>query len=240
MTREPPNYESLEQRLGYQFRSRELLARALTHMSDAAARGKGRGASYQRLEFLGDRVLGLGIAALLVRRFPQADEGELSQRLAALVRKETCAEVAAEWNVGAYMHLAASEARAGGRDRVSILGDVCEALIGAVFLDAENGFAAASAVIERGFGPLVDRPPLGLRDAKTALQEWAQADGKSAPAYTTLARTGPDHAPQFRIAVSVDGLAPAEAVGRSKREAEHAAARAFLEREGLWERGGHA
>jgi ribonuclease-3 len=240
MSAAAPDYAILEERIGYRFRDRELLARALTHMSVAIQRGKGRAASYQRLEFLGDRVLGLAIAELLVREFPNANEGEMSQRLAAIVRKETCAAVAQAWQVGEFLRMGASEARSGGRDNMAILGDVCESVIAAVFLDAEHGYDAAREVIERGFGIHLRSPTRRLRDAKTALQEWAQSGGKPAPNYRITNRSGPDHAPEFRIAVAVDGYSNTEGVGRSKREAEQAAALAFLAREGLWSEVAHA
>ena len=214
----------LEARLGHTFADQALLEQALSH----AGAAKSRVGSYQRLEFLGDRVLGVGVAAMLYRAFPGAEEGELSRRLADLVRRETCAAVASSWDVEPHIRLGTGERAALKRQ---ILGDVCEAVIGAVFLD--GGPAAASALIERSFAPQMHmsrRPP---RDPKTTLQEWAQAKGLPAPVYRELARTGPDHAPEFTVAVIVDDHAAAEAKGSSKRLAEQASAAAFMVREGV-------
>lgn len=218
---------ALEARIGHSFADKTLIAAALTHVS--AANGPKR-ITYQRLEFLGDRVLGLVVSEMLYESFPEAEEGELSRRLAALVRKESCAEVALEWGVQAHIRLGDSE-RAAGAVKTAILGDVCESIIGAVFLDA--GYLAARAVVVRAFEPRMRAPCRPLRDAKTALQEWAQSRGLSTPAYRELSRRGPDHAPEFTIAVEVQGFAPAEATGGSKRLAEQAAASAFIAREGI-------
>jgi ribonuclease-3 len=221
---------ALEATIGYQFSDVALLERALTHIS--ALKGQqGRAASYQRLEFLGDHVLGLAISEMLFRAFPKADEGELSRRLADLVRRETCADVARAIDLGAALRLGASEASAGGRARVAILADVCEAIIGAVFLD--GGFKAASAFVERLWSERMRKPARPLRDPKTVLQEWAQARGLPTPAYREIERTGPHHDPEFRVAVALPERAPAEGKGRSKRAAEQAAAAAMLAREGV-------
>ncbi|HLH12644.1 MAG TPA: ribonuclease III [Methylovirgula sp.] len=217
--------EPLETRIGHRFTNRDLAALALTHISGAS----GRRESYQRLEFLGDRVLGLVVAELLYASFPEAEEGELSRRLADLVRRETCAEVAREWGVEAHLRLGEGERQAS--NKVTILSDVCESLIGAVFLDAD--YAAAKDVIVRAFEPLMRAPRRPLRDPKTALQEWAQARGLEAPLYREVGRAGPHHAPEFTISVTVTGFASAEAKGSSKRGAEQAAALQFLAREGI-------
>jgi ribonuclease-3 len=219
----------LEQKTGYTFADNALLDGALTHIS--ALSGKNRVASYQRLEFLGDHVLGLVVSELLFRGFPNADEGELSRRLADLVRKETCADVARSIDLGAAIKLGASEANAGGRQRIAILADVCEALIGAVFLD--GGYQSAMAVVEQLWGERLRTPANPVRDPKTALQEWAQARGLPTPSYREIARTGPHHDPEFRVAVLLPELMPAEGLGRSKRAAEQAAAAALLSREGV-------
>ena len=219
----------LEQKTGYAFADNSLLDGALTHIS--ALSGKNRVASYQRLEFLGDHVLGLVVSELLFRGFPNADEGELSRRLADLVRKETCADVARSIDLGAAIKLGASEANAGGRQRIAILADVCEALIGAVFLD--GGYPSAMAVVEQLWGERLRTPASPVRDPKTALQEWAQARGLPTPSYREIARTGPHHDPEFRVAVLLPELMPAEGLGRSKRAAEQAAAAALLSREGV-------
>jgi ribonuclease-3 len=219
----------LETRIGYEFADKALLDSALTHIS--ALSGKSRAASYQRLEFLGDHVLGLVISDMLFRAFVKADEGELSRRLADLVRKETCADVARSIDLGAAIKLGASEANAGGRERIAILADVCEALIGAVFLD--GGYQSAVAVVEQLWGERLRTPASPVRDPKTALQEWAQARGLPTPSYREIARTGPHHDPEFRVAVLLPELTPAEGLGRSKRAAEQAAAAALLSREGV-------
>lgn len=219
----------LEIRIGYEFADKAVLESALTHIS--ALSGKSRSASYQRLEFLGDHVLGLVVSDMLFRAFPKADEGELSRRLADLVRKETCAEVARNIDLGMAIRLGASEANAGGRQRTAILADVCEALIGGVFLD--GGYAAAAAVVEQLWGERLRKPARPLRDPKTVLQEWAQGKGLPTPVYREVERTGPHHDPQFRVAVELPGLAPAEGVGGSKRAAEKVAASVMIEREGV-------
>ena len=179
----------LSERIGYQFGDEALFELALSHIS--SVRDRGRVASYQRLEFLGDRVLGLAVAELLFASFPKADEGELSKRLAELVRQETCAEVARAIDLGKSIRLGNSEINAGGRKRTAILADVCEALIGAVFLD--GGYPVAAALVERLWGERLRtaaRPP---RDAKTVLQEWAQGRGLPTPSYREVGRTGPQH-----------------------------------------------
>jgi ribonuclease-3 len=219
---------ALEARLGHLFRDRELMARALTHLSAPAAGGTGRTLSYQRLEFLGDRVLGVVVAHMLYDAFPQASEGELSMRLAKLVRRETCAAVAEEWDVGPHVVMGQGEARAGGRKKAAILSDVCEALIGGVFLDA--GFAAASAMVRRFWEPRMRADAAPVQDAKTAVQEWAQARALSTPRYTEVERSGPAHLPRFVMQVELDGYDPERGEANSKRAAEQAAAQAFLDR----------
>jgi ribonuclease-3 len=221
--------EALERAIGYHFRNPAILDNALTHVS--ALGGGSRTGSYQRLEFLGDHVLGLAISDMLYRAFPRADEGELSRRLADLVRRETCAEIARAIDLGAAIRLGASEASAGGRVRTAILADVCEALIGAVFID--GGYRKAAAMIERLWGERMRVPAKPLRDPKTLLQEWAQARGLPTPVYREIARTGPQHSPEFRIAVALPDREQAEGSGSSKRAAEQAAAAAMLAREGV-------
>ncbi|MGI8525081.1 MAG: ribonuclease III [Pseudolabrys sp.] len=221
----------LEERIGHHFADKALLERALTHISALSGGPQNRGASYQRLEFLGDHVLGLVISDMLFRAFPKANEGELSRRLADLVRKDTCAEVARAMEIGPELKLGNSEAHAGGRLRATILGDACEGLIGAVFID--GGYEAAAAVIERFWKSRMLKPLLSLRDPKTRLQEWAQARGLPTPVYRELARTGPHHGPEFRVAVVLPDRAAAEGLGSSKRAAEQAAAAAMLAREGV-------
>jgi ribonuclease-3 len=226
-----PPISALEAAIGHTFSDAKLLSRALTHVS-AASGDLARSDTYQRLEFLGDRVLGLAVSDMLYRTFPDAAEGELSRRLADLVRKESCAEVAIEWGVGPHIRLGEGEAQTGGRKKVAILGDICEALIGAVFLDA--GFEAARDAVVRAWTGRMHAPRRPLRDPKTALQEWAQARGKPTPVYREVARSGPPHAPVFVIAVEIEDMDGAEATGASKRIAEQSAAQAFLIREGVW------
>jgi ribonuclease-3 len=229
MTKKPKaELAALEDRLGHRFRDRELMARALTHLSAPAAGGQGRGQSYQRLEFLGDRVLGVVIAHMLYDAYPQASEGELSMRLAKLVRRETCAAVAQEWDVGPHVVMGQGEARAGGRKKAAILSDVCESLIGAVHLD--GGFEAARALVVRSWQARMDAEIEPERDAKTAVQEWAQARALAAPRYVEVARSGPAHAPHFIMHVVLDGYEPETGEASSKRAAEQAAAQAFLTR----------
>lgn len=224
------NVGTLETRIGYHFVDPALLDCALTHIS-ALKGARNRTGTYQRLEFLGDHVLGLVVSDMLFRAFPKANEGELSRRLADLVRRETCADVARAIELGAAIRLGPSEASAGGRLRIAILADVCEALIGAVFID--GGYAAAVALIERLWGERMRTPLRPPRDPKTVLQEWAQARGLPTPVYREVARSGPHHNPEFRIAVQLPDLAPAEGMGRSKRAAEQAAAAALLAHEGV-------
>jgi ribonuclease-3 len=220
----------LEERIGYRFKDADLLERALTHVSALKGPRNPIG-SYQRLEFLGDHVLGLVVSDMLFRTFERANEGELSRRLAELVRKDACADVARAFDLGAAIRLGSSEVQTGGRRRASILADVCEALIGAVFLD--GGYPAAEEVIHRFWHDRMITPVRPLRDAKTVLQEWAQGRGLPTPTYREVARTGPHHDPEFRIAVELPNRPPAEGVGRSKRAAEQAAAATMLEREGV-------
>ena len=221
---------SLEAVLGHRFADAGLARLALTHVSSVTSRDP-RASSYQRLEFLGDRVLGLAVSAMLYEEFPGAAEGELSRRLADLVRRESCAEVAADWCVGPLLRLGSGEAQSGGRGRQAILSDACEALIGAVFLD--GGFLAADALVRRAWGPRMRAPRRALQDPKTALQEWAQARGKPTPSYTESGRSGPAHAPRFTVTVAVEGCETADGTGTSKRYAEQAAAEAFMTREGF-------
>jgi ribonuclease-3 len=220
----------LEDRIGYHFKDPKLLEQALTHIS-ALTGARNRGGSYQRLEFLGDHVLGLIVSDMLFRAFPKADEGEMSRRLADLVRKEACADVARLIDLGSAIRLGASENNAGGRSRAAILADVCEALIGAVFID--GGYSAVADLIGRLWEARMRTPARPLRDAKTVLQEWAQARGLPTPAYREVERKGPDHDPEFRVNVELPDRAPAEGLGRSKRAAEQAAAAAMLTREGV-------
>jgi ribonuclease-3 len=224
-------HDRLEARLGYRFADPDLLDRALTH-SSAISPGKRIEHSYQRLEFLGDRVLGLVVADMLYRRLPKANEGELSRSLNSLVRKETCAAIARQLDLGSELNLGESEARTGGAKKDAILGDVAEAVIGAVYCD--GGLGRAFEIIERLFGEHIDQAGNERADAKTALQEWAQGRGLEPPTYSEVERTGPDHAPEFTISVTLDGFGASIATGPSKKLAEHKAAEKFLIRENVW------
>ena len=220
-----------EARIGHVFADRSLLIRALTHTSAVGNPAD----SYQRLEFLGDRVLALGVAGMLYRAYPKADEGELARRLNALVKRETCAEVARELGLGEVVRLGGGEAQTGGRNKVAILGDIAEAVIAAIHLDA--GIAPAVAFVERHWAERMKAAVGPLRDAKTTLQEWAQGRGLPTPTYRQTDRTGPDHDPVFTIAVDIPGVDAGTGHGRSKREAEQNAATAVLIREGIWTEG---
>ena len=220
----------LEEAIGHQFSDRSLLERALTHVS-ALKNSSPHGSHYERLEFLGDRVLGMAISDLLFRSFPDEDEGALSRRLAGLVRKETCAAVADAWGVSPFIRLGLGERQSGLRKKGALLGDICEAIIAAVYLD--SGYEAARQCVERAFGGRLHGSNASKRDAKSALQEWALARGLPVPVYSETGRTGPDHAPLFVMAAVIEGFQPIEAEGASKRHAEHAAAEAFLAREGV-------
>ena len=222
--------KAIEQRIGHIFADPSLLATAFTHVS-ALKSSRNRADSYQRLEFLGDHVLGLVVSDMLYRAFPKADEGELSKRLADLVRKEACADVAKSLGLNEGIKLGTVGAGAGARLRNSVAGDICEAVIGAIFLD--GGYPAAVKFVEANWTERMRKPVRPLRDPKTILQEWAQGKGLPTPVYREMERTGPHHDPRFRVAVDLPGLTPAEGEGGSKRAAEKAAATALLSREGV-------
>jgi len=213
-------------RLGHTFRKPDLLVRAVTHASIGTATRPDN----QRLEFLGDRVLGLVMAEALLTADAMAPEGQLAPRFNALVRKETCADVAREVGLGDVLKLGRSEMLTGGRRKEALLGDAMEAVIAAVYQDA--GFEAARALVLRLWGKRIAAVEPDARDAKTSLQEWAQARGMPPPAYEEAGRSGPDHAPQFTVRVTLANGATAEATAGSKRVAEQAAARLLLERVG--------
>lgn len=211
-------------RLGHEFAQPDLLVRALTHSSiSSATRGDN-----QRLEFLGDRVLGLVMAEALFEADRTASEGQLAPRYNALVRKETCADVARQIDLGAVLKLGRSEMKTGGRRKEALLGDAMEAVIAAIYRDA--GFEAARNVVRHLWGDRIDRVESDARDAKTTLQEWAQARGEPPPAYVQLDRSGPDHQPVFTIEVRLSSGASAQAKAGSKRHAEQAAAKELLEK----------
>ena len=228
-----PDLKKLQERIGYKFRDRTILYEALTHAS--VAHGQKGFANYERLEFLGDRVLGLAIAEHLYHVFPQAPEGDLARRFNCLVQKETCAKVAEQIGLGVYIQLGESEALAGGRRKLTILADACEALLGAIYLD--GGWEPVKAIIEKHWAPRLAELSAVPVDAKTALQEWVQSRGdKKLPRYIKLTSSGPDHAPVFVYEVRVEGLEAARGKGFSRRTAEQAAAMEMLIREGVWEK----
>ena len=213
-----------QDRIGHRFGDPALLLRALTHSSRSSAN---RGDN-QRLEFLGDRVLGLVIAEKLLSDDAGASEGQLAPRFNALVRKEACADVARAVDLGAVLKLGRSEMMSGGRRKQALLGDAMEAVIAAVYLDA--GLDTARDMILRLWGKRIVAVEEDARDPKTALQEWAQARGMALPQYTQVGRSGPDHAPVFEIEVRLADGHTATASAGSKRQAEQAAAQALLER----------
>ena len=227
---------ALARALGHSFREPALLERALTHASvgDGAerdARGRPFGDN-QRLEFLGDRVLGLLVADRLMRDLPEADEGEMSSRLHPLVDKAACARVAGRMGVGPAMRLSPGESRQGGRRREGVLGDAMEAILAAVWLD--GGIEAARRVFERSWAEeLASPPPRALSNPKSTLREWALGRGLPLPSYRIATRTGSDHAPTFTVEVTIPGIEPLTARGRSRQDAEKAAATALLQREGV-------
>lgn len=211
-------------RIGHVFRQPELLLRAVTHASISSDTRPDN----QRLEFLGDRVLGLVMAEALLTADPGASEGQLAPRYNALVRKETCADVARDCGLGDVLKLGRSEMMSGGRRKEALLGDALEALIAAVYQDA--GYDAARVLVLRLWGDRVAAVAQDARDAKTSLQEWAQGRGMPPPAYTETDRSGPDHQPIFTVTVTLDNGQAETARAGSKRVAEQQAARALLSR----------
>ena len=222
---------ALEERLGYSFADQSLLAAALTHASARAA-VLGGADTYLRLEFLGDRVLGLAIADMLVERFSEAPEGELARRLARLVSGETCAEAARAMGLEQHVRVADGTLKSGEKAAAGILADACEAVIGAVYRD--GGLEPARRLVERYWRPTLESMQGSLRDAKTELQEWAHRRNLETPRYREVGRSGPEHAPEFVVEVVIAGAQGAQAKGRSKREAEQEAAEIVLRRESVW------
>jgi ribonuclease-3 len=217
-------------RLGHTFADQDLLMLALTHASARA--GLKPNEDNERLEFLGDRVLGLSIAELLVERFPEASEGDLARWFNHLVRSETCAEVANDLDLGPHILMSGGEAGSGGRYKKTILADCCEAVLGAVFTD--SGYAAAAKIVRKFWEPHLGEIEEAAPDAKSVLQEWAQGRRLPLPRYLEITREGPDHAPRFTAEVQIEGVAPERGQGTNKRAAEQAAALAMLLREGVW------
>ena len=215
---------AFSRRLGHEFGQPELLVRALTHPSLSSPNRDDN----QRLEFLGDRVLGLVMAEALFEADRAAAEGTLAPRFNALVRKETCADVARQIDIGAVLKLGRSEQKSGGRRKEALLADAMEAVIAAVYRDA--GFKAAKACVLRLWGERIDRVEDDARDAKTSLQEWAQGRGMPPPDYVEISRDGPDHQPRFTIEVRLEGGQSERAEAGSKRQAEQEAAKRLLAR----------
>jgi ribonuclease-3 len=215
--------------LGHSFVRPELLEEALTHASAAAgANGSAAGAAanYERMEFLGDRVLNLVVAQHLLKRYPDEKVGQLARRHAALVREEALADVAKRAGILEFIRLSAGEELSGGRNNPAIAADCCEAVIAALYLD--GGFQPAERFIAKFWAPLINQTPRPPKDPKTALQEWAQSRGLPLPVYSTVAQSGPDHDPTFTVRVQVKGYPPTTATGRSKRLAEQIAAQVLV------------
>lgn len=218
---------AIEAMLGHHFAKPERVIRALTHASAGQGKDGGDG-DYERLEFLGDRVINLAVADLLYAAFPKEKEGDLARRHTAFVRGEALAVAARHLGIEKYLRLSEAEKAAGGASNPNILADSMEALLGAFFLDA--GYDKVRDFIGRMSGAALlemQKPPI---DPKTALQEWSQSCGRGLPRYDMVGRSGPDHAPEFIMQVSVEGFAPVSAVGASKRLAEKAAAEELLAR----------
>jgi ribonuclease III len=210
-----------EATFGRKFKDKALLQRALTHASVG-------GQDNEQLEFLGDRVLGFLVAEMLMKHFPHEKEGTLALKLNAMVRMETCARVAEAAGVGKALILASSEDRGGGRLKPAILGDACEAVIAALYLD--GGITAARKFVTRYWQPMLSEVQGDMRDPKNALQEWAQGRKLGTPVYRVTKREGPDHAPRFTVQVTVRGHDPETGEGSNLRAAEQSAARVLISR----------
>ncbi len=217
----------LEQRIGYVFKNRAMLREALTHGS--VHEGQKRRADYDRLEFLGDRVLGLCVAERLLAEHQSEQEGELAPRFNALVNRHACARAARAAGLGDALVLSPAEEANGGRQKEAILGDICESVIAALYLD--SGLETARAFIHRFWGDAFEDAKGVQRDAKTALQEWAAAKKKHLR-YVEVGQSGPEHAPHFIIEAHVEGFEPVRGEGSSKRDAQRSAAESFLKARG--------
>jgi ribonuclease-3 len=215
---------ALVRALGHEFSDPGLLGEALTHRSAAGTEGHPFG--YERLEFLGDRVLGLVIADLLLETFPDEPEGAIALRFAGLVRRETLERVADAIRIGRHIRVSENEERVGGKENRGIQADVCEAVIGALYLD--GGFEVARRFVFRHWGSLIGDLGHARPDAKTALQEWTQARGLPLPVYRVVGREGPAHRPYFTVEVEIAGEGRAPGAAPSKRSAEQAAAAGLL------------
>lgn len=220
----------LEKRIGHEFASHDYLTRALTHAS--AIKRVGEVSHYERLEFLGDRVLGICIAEMLFNAFPDALEGELAVRLNALVSGTTCAAIADEIGLHDFIKAGADVKQLTGKRMKSVRADVVESIIAAIYLD--SGLDAAKAFVARFWHERLHQADAANRDSKTALQEWAHSKNFQTPVYEIAERSGPDHDPTFIVKVTVGGTKGAKGTGRSKRSAEQQAAETILLREGAW------
>ncbi len=228
MTSQKEAVAALIERLGYVFNNKQLLDQALTHASGAKSKVAG---SNERLEFLGDRVLGLVVAQLLYEQHEDLPEGDLARMLNMLVRRQTCAKIGEKLGIPDALVLAGKGAK---RTVVTdnIVGDACEALIAAVYLD--GGLEAAHAIIKEHWAGFLKQAPDMRKDAKSSLQEWAAARSLAVPSYETIETTGPDHAPEFKVELKVEGRDPAHGVSTTRRTAEQVAATQFLRRERIW------
>ena len=225
-------FSALEQRIGYHFRDIGYLEKAFTHSS--MRKNSDDSFHYERQEFLGDRVLALCISELIFNQFPDANEGELSLRLNALVKGKTLAEISDQLQLHEFIRTGGDLKQITGKRMQSVRADVLEALIASIYLD--GGLNAARTFITRFWDARINDHTTARRDSKTALQEWAHANGKPTPQYLEVDRSGPDHDPEFLIGVNVEGYQQATGKGRSKRSAEQEAARSLLIREGVWEK----
>ena len=214
------DFEKIEGILGYKFKDRHLLERALTHSST------GEEYSYQRLEFLGDRVVGLVIAQALFEKFRQENEGGLAKRHTALVQGATLTVIGQAHGLNEFIIFSNAEKEAGGHQNENIISDVVESLLGALFID--GGYEVVRDVILRLWGDNIETLVKAPQDPKTELQEWVQARGLPLPVYQIVSRDGPDHAPVFTISLTVQGFEPIHQEGASRRAAENTAARKMV------------
>ncbi len=217
-----PSFQKIEEIIGYKFKDPHWLERALTHSSTNDE------FSYQRLEFLGDRVLGLVIAHALFEEFKDENEGGLAKRHTALVQGSTLTTIGQAHDIGEHIILSEAERQSGGHMNENIISDVVESLLGAIYID--GGYAAAQAVILTLWGDTIKILEEAPQDPKTELQEWVQARGLGLPHYQIIEKTGPDHAPSFVIELKIEGEAPLTAQGTSRRQAEKIVAEKMLER----------
>jgi len=220
MSFDPKSIEDLQKKIGYNFKDPNLLKIAMTHSST------GEQDNYERLEFLGDRVLGLVIASLLFNKFPSENEGDLAKRLASLVQGQTLADLSSRLSLGDYIFFSSAEAASGGAENDHILADVFEALIGALYID--SGYSECSKLIETHWQDVLYTMQSPPQHPKTAIQEWAQGKNLPLPSYDIISQSGPDHAPMFEVQLNIKGHPPISATGRSRAEAEKLVATDFM------------